>query len=207
MGFYLQPAVGGRALPERFWRGLAEVPNLAGIKIAAFDRYSTLEVVRAVAESGRGQDIALYTGNDDSILTDLLTQYRIRTAAGPVTIGMVGGLLGHWAYWTRRAAEQLEECRRARAAGQLPGDLLTLAAQVTEANEAVFDPGNAFRGCISGILYVLTRSGLLAGVYPLGAGEALSPGQARKIGRIIEGYPHLIDHDFVRQNLEEGLRP
>jgi len=207
MGFYLQPAVGGRVLSEGFWRGLAEIPNLVGIKIAAFDRYFTLEVVRAVAESGRGQDITLYTGNDDAILTDLLTDYRIQTEAGPVSIGMAGGLLGHWAYWTRRAVEQLQQCRDARAAGQVPGRLLTLAAQVTEANEAVFDPDNSYRGCISGILYVLAASGLLAGVYPLGDGEALSPGQARKIDRIIEGYPHLIDHDFVRENLQGWLSP
>ena len=207
MGFYLQPAVGGRILSERFWRGLAEIPNLVGIKIAPFNRYYTLAVVRAVAESGRAGEVALYTGNDDSILTDLLTEYRVETESGSVNLGIVGGLLGHWAYWTRRAVEQLEECRAARKRETVPGRLLTLAAQVTESNEAVFDPENSFRGCISGVLYVLTRSGLVSGVYPIGDGEVLSLGQAGKIDRIIERYPHLIDHDFVQENLERWLAP
>jgi dihydrodipicolinate synthase/N-acetylneuraminate lyase len=207
MGFYLQPAVGGRVLAEGFWRRLAEIPNLAAIKIAPFDRYYTLAVVRAVAESGRAGEIALYTGNDDSILLDLLTEYRVQTGRGPVTLSIAGGLLGHWAYWTRRAVEQLEACREAREGGHVSSELLTLAAQVTESNEAVFDPEHSFQGCISGILYVLSRSGLLSGVHPIGDGEALSPGQAEKIDRVMELYPHLTDLEFVRENLERWLLP
>jgi hypothetical protein len=205
MGFYLQPAAGGRVLAESFWRRLSEIPNLAAIKIAPFNRYYTLSVVRAVAESGRAKEIALYTGNDDSILVDLVTEYRVETAQGPVTLSIVGGLLGHWAYWTRRAVEQLAACRAAREERRVPAELLTLAAQVTESNEAVFDPEHSFRGCISGILYVLARSGLVAGVYPIGDGEELSAGQARKIDRIVERYPHLTDQEFVRENLPRWL--
>ncbi len=207
MGFYLQPAAGGRLLSEGFWRALAEIPNLAGIKIAPFNRFYTLSVVRAVCESGRSSEVALYTGNDDSILVDLLTDYEVATDRGPVRTGMVGGLLGHWAYWTRRAREQLEEVRAARASGAVPPRLLTLAAQVTESNAAVFDPEHDFRGCISGILYTLSRTGLVAGVHPLGEGERLASGQAGRIDRIADRYPHLVDEQFVRENLSRWLAP
>ncbi len=203
MGFYLQPAVGGRILSESFWRQLAEIPNLVAIKMAPFNRYYTLAVIRAVAEAGRAGEVALYTGNDDSILVDLLTRYRIATEKGMVHLEVVGGLLGHWAYWTKRAVEQLEQVRAAK--GSVPSKLLTLAAQVTESNEAVFDPENAFRGCIAGILYVLASSGLVAGVHPLGREERLSPGQAQKIDAVMARYPHLTDHDFVRENLDRWL--
>jgi dihydrodipicolinate synthase/N-acetylneuraminate lyase len=207
MGFYLQPAAGGRVLGESFWRALAELPRLVGIKIAPFNRYFTLAVVRAVAAAGREEEIALYTGNDDSILVDLLTECELAGPQGPVRLAIVGGLLGHWAYWTRRAVEQLEAAHRARRRRRLPARLLTLAAQVTESNEAVFDPENGFRGCISGILYVLARTGLVAGVHPLGEGERLSPGQAAKIERVLALYPQLSDETFVRSNLERWLRP
>jgi hypothetical protein len=207
MGFYLQPAAGGRILSEGFWRRLAEVPNLAGIKIAPFNRYHTLTVVRAVAESGRAGEVALYTGNDDSILIDLLTRYELRFDGRTVRTGIVGGLLGHWAYWTKRAVEHLELARRHRGAAAIPAEALTLAAQITESNEAVFDPQNDFRGCICGILYVLSRSGLLEGVRSLGEGARLSPGQSERIERILTLYPHLTDHDFVRDNLDHWLTP
>jgi hypothetical protein len=207
MGFYLQPAAGGRLLGEGFWSRLVEIPNLVGIKIAPFNRYQTLHVLRAVAASGRVGDIALYTGNDDAILLDLLTEHEIDVEGRPVRLGMVGGLLGHWAYWTHRAVEQLERVRLAKRAGTLPADLLTLAAQVTESNEAVFDPEHAFHGCIAGVLYVLSRVGLVAGVHPIGAGEGLSPGQVEKIERVAARYPQLTDDEFVRDHLEGWLRP
>ncbi|MBA7483242.1 MAG: dihydrodipicolinate synthase family protein [Spirochaeta sp.] len=207
MGFYLQPAVGGRILPESFWRKLAEIPNLVAIKIAPFNRYHTLEVVRAVALSGRSREIALYTGNDDAIITDLLTTYQLQFRDRQVKADIVGGLLGHWSYWTKCAVGQLNEVHRVKARAAIPTGLLTLAAQVTEANEAVFDPANNYRGCISGILYTLSLSGLIEEVRTLGEKEELSPGQAGKIERIIRDYPHLIDHDFVGANLEKWLLP
>ena len=205
MGFYLQPAVGGRVLSESFWRGLAEIPNLVAIKMAPFNRYYTLSVIRAVAAAGRAGEVALYTGNDDSILVDLLTRFEIATEKGRVAVDITGGLLGHWAYWTERAVYQLERVRAAKQSGKIPAELLTLAAQVTESNEAVFDPENAFGGCIAGILYVLSSSGLVAGVHPLGKGEGLSPGQAERIDAVMSRYPHLIDHEFVAENLDRWL--
>ncbi len=207
MGFYLQPAAGGRILPESFWRKLAEIPNLVAIKMAPFNRYHTLEVVRAVALSGRLKDIALYTGNDDTIITDLLTTYDLHFQGRQVKADIVGGLLGHWAYWTKCAVEQLNEVHRVKIQAEIPAGLLTLAAQVTEANEAVFDPANNYRGCISGILYALSLSGLIEEVRTLGEEEELSRGQAGKIERIIRDYPHLIDHDFIGANLEKWLLP
>jgi hypothetical protein len=205
MGFYLQPAVGGRILSEDFWRRFAEIPNLAAIKMAPFNRYYTLAVIRAVASAGRAGEVALYTGNDDSILIDLLTRFEFALEKGTVKLEIAGGLLGHWAYWTKRAAQQLEQVHSAKRSGVVPSELLTLAAQVTESNEAVFDPEHSFQGCISGILYVLKSSGLVTGVHPLGEGEGLSPGQAEKIDTVISRYPHLIDHDFVRENLDRWL--
>jgi hypothetical protein len=205
MGFYLQPAVGGRILSESFWRRLAEIPNLVAIKMAPFNRYYTLAVIRAVAAAGRAGEIALYTGNDDSILVDLLTRFQVATDEGPVTLEVVGGLLGHWAFWTKRAVQQLDEVRTAKRSGAVPAKLLTLAAQITESNGAVFDPENAFRGCIAGILYVLASSGLVAGVNPLGKEEGLSPGQAEKIDAAMARYPHLTDHEFVSENLDHWL--
>ena len=204
MGFYLQPAVGGRILSESFWRGLAEIPNLVAIKMAPFNRYYTLAVIRAVAAAGRAGEVALYTGNDDSILVDLLTRFEIATGKSTVVVDVVGGLLGHWAYWTKRAVEQLDQVRAAKRSATVPGELLTLAAQVTESNEAVFDPENGFRGCIAGILYVLASSGLVAGVHPLGD-EGLSPGQAEKIDAVMSRYPPLTDQRFVTENLDRWL--
>ena len=205
MGFYLQPAVGGRILSESFWSGLAEIPNLVAIKMAPFNRYYTLAVIRAVAAAGRAGGVALYTGNDDSIIVDLLTRYEITTERETVALNVVGGLLGHWAYWTKRAVDQLDQVRAAKSRGTIPARLLTLAAQVTESNAAVFDPENGFRGCIAGILYVLASSGLVAGVHPLGDEEGLSPGQSQRIEAVMASYPHLIDDQFVRENLDRWL--
>jgi len=180
-GFYLQPAVGGRFLSGIFWRRFALIPNCVGIKIAPFDRYQTLDVVRAVAEAGRERDVALYTGNDDHIVADLVTTYEIPTSRGPIRLGMVGGLLGQWAVWTRGAVRTLDWCKAARAAGSIPADLLTLGEQLTEANAAVFDVENDFAGCVPGIHEVLRRGGLMESIRCLDPGEVLSPGQQEKI--------------------------
>ena len=204
-GFYLQPAVGGRELGYRFWRELAEIPSLVAIKIAPFDRYRTLDVVRAVAESGR-RDVALYTGNDDSIVVDLLTPFPVEVGGRRVEQHVVGGLLGHWAVWTRRAVELLEGAKAARAAGAIDARWLARAAAVTETNAAIFDPQHGFAGCIPGIHEVLRRQGLLRGTWTLDPHERLSPGQAEEIDRVTRAYPELTDDGFVAEHLDEWLR-
>ena len=204
-GFYLQPAVGGRVLPYRFWREFAESPNLVAIKIAPFNRYQTLEVVRAVVDAGRAGEVALYTGNDDHILLDLVSEVAVVTGGREVRVRMVGGLLGHWACGTRRAVEQFARCRRARVRSSVPASLITLANQVTEANAAFFDAAHGFRGCIAGIHEVLFRQGLLRSRACLDPAEKLSRGQADEISRVLEAYPHLDDTAFVREHLEEWL--
>jgi dihydrodipicolinate synthase/N-acetylneuraminate lyase len=213
VGFYLQPAVGGRQLSYDFWRRFLEIENVVAIKIAPFNRYQTLDVVRAVAESGR-DDVALYTGNDDNIVADLVTPFRFpmrQTEAGGdsqrKTLRIVGGLLGHWAVWTSKAVELLEECHQAAKKGNIPAELLTRSAQVTDCNAAVFDAANGFAGCIAGVHEVLRRQGLLAGTWCLDPAERLSPGQADQIARVSRAYPHLIDDEFVAANRESWLRP
>jgi dihydrodipicolinate synthase/N-acetylneuraminate lyase len=196
-GFYLQPTAGGRLLSYQFWRRFVEIPNLVAIKIAPFNRYQTLDVVRAVTEAGRA-DMALYTGNDDSILVDLLTEFS--------GARIVGGLLGHWACWTKRAVELLEECKRVRSAKSIPASLLTLAAQITDCNAAFFDAANNFAGCIPGIHEVLRRQGLLKGTWCLDPTETLSPGQADEIVRVYRLYPHLNDDAFVAEHLGAWLK-
>ncbi|MDQ2890980.1 MAG: dihydrodipicolinate synthase family protein [Gemmatimonadota bacterium] len=191
-GFYLQPAVGGRMLSYEFWRAFAEIPNVWAIKIAPFNRYQTFDVVRAVVEAGR-DDIALYTGNDDNIVADLLTPYRINVCGETVLRWIDGGLLGQWAVWTRTAVKLLERIKRARETGFIDSSLLSLGAALTDANAAVFDAANAFHGCIPGIHEVLRRDGLLAGVWCLDPEETLSPKQADNISRVILGYPELTD--------------
>lgn len=203
MGFYLQPAVGGRVLSLEFWRRFVEIENVVAIKVAPFNRYQTLEVVRAVAESGRTGDIALYTGNDDSIVMDLLTPFQFRVADRPAAVRFVGGLLGHWAVWTRRAVEMLDRMRKLD--GPVPPDWLTLAAQITDANAAFFDSANAFAGCIAGIHEVLVRQGLMAGRWTLDPGEDLSPGQMAEIDRVYAAYPSLNDDSFVAAHRDEWL--
>jgi dihydrodipicolinate synthase/N-acetylneuraminate lyase len=199
-GFYLQPAVGGRVLPYAFWREFAEIPSVAAIKIAPFNRYQTLDVLRAVADSGRPDEIALYTGNDDSIVTDLLTPFRFGTR----TLRIAGGLLGHWAVWTLPAVRMLEQIHG--VAGPERASWLTLAAEITDANGAFFDAAHQFRGCIAGIHEVLRRQGLLAGRWCLDPNEDLSPGQADEIERVYRAYPHLNDDAFVREHLDDCLR-
>jgi dihydrodipicolinate synthase/N-acetylneuraminate lyase len=201
-GFYLQPAVGGRELSYGFWRAFAEIPNVVAIKIAPFNRYQTLDVVRAVADSGR-RDVALYTGNDDSIVVDLLTPFP---APGGGATRIVGGLLGHWAVWTRAAVRMLDELQRARDADHVDPAWLTRGAEVTDMNGAVFDVRHAFAGCIAGIHEVLRRQGLMQGTWCLDPCEALSPGQREEIDRVIRRYPHLTDDDFVAEHLDEWMR-
>ena len=204
-GFYLQAAVGGRALGYRFWRGLAEIPELVAIKVAPFDRYRTLDVVRAVADSGR-EDVALYTGNDDNIVVDLLTRVPVTVNGVASTRRMVGGLLGQWAVWTRRAVQLLDEIRLAqRDGGQLTGSWLSRAAAITDANGALFDAANGFAGCIPGIHEVLRRQGLLEGVWCLDPRLGVSPGQAAEIDRVLRRYPELVDDEFVAAGLDRWL--
>jgi dihydrodipicolinate synthase/N-acetylneuraminate lyase len=203
IGFYLQPSVGGRLLPFEFWRSFAEIENVVAIKMAPFNRYQTLDVVRAVALSGRAREIALYTGNDDNIVVDLLTGFRV----GGEPLRIRGGLLGHWAVWTRKAVELLARLRAiADSNSPIPPDLLTLAAQTTDANAALFDPAHSFRGCIAGIHEILRRQGLLAGRWCLDPEEDLSPGQAEDLDRVCSLYPELTDDDFVAASLDEWLR-
>lgn len=201
-GFYLQPAVGGRVLPLEFWREFAQIDNVVGIKAAPFDRYRTLDVLRGVAQSGRAAEIALYTGNDDNIVLDLLTT----TCVEGVELHFAGGLLGHWAVWTRRAVELWQRtCAIREAGGAAPASILTLAQQVTDMNAALFDVANGFRGCIAGIHEVLRGQGLLAGRWCLDADEDLSPDQADGIARVRRAYPELIDDGFVQENLARWL--
>ena len=215
-GFYLQPAVGGRELSYRFWRELAEVPGLWAIKIAPFDRYRTLDVVRAIAAAGR-DDIALYTGNDDSIIVDLMTPFPVEAGGRAGTRRIVGGLLGQWAVWTRRAVEMLDQIRALRAAssageqvqaepsGATADEWLRRAAALTDANAAIFDATNRFAGCIPGIHEVLRRQGLLRGTWCLDPSETLSPGQAEEIDRVIRQYPELTDDSWVADRLDAWL--
>jgi dihydrodipicolinate synthase/N-acetylneuraminate lyase len=204
-GFYLQPSVGGRVLSVDFWRRFAQVENVVAIKMAPFNRYRTLDVVRAIAESGRAQEIVLYTGNDDNILLDLLAEYRFSNSKPPLRI--VGGLLGHWAVWTRRAVELLERVHEVLSRGDsVPAELLTLNLQITDANAALFDPQHDFAGCIPGIHEVLRRQRLLAGRWCLNPDEELSPGQMEQIDRVYSDYPHLNDDSFVAEHVDEWLR-
>jgi dihydrodipicolinate synthase/N-acetylneuraminate lyase len=203
-GFYLQPAVGGRVLSYRFWREFAEIPELVAIKIAPFNRYQTLDVVRAVVEAGR-DDVALYTGNDDSILIDLLTRFEFAVNGVPVRRRIVGGLLGHWAVGTRAAVKLLEEIRSIPEGCALDPAWLTRAAQITDTNAALFDPANGFRGCIAGIHEVLRRQGLLAGTWCLDPDEGLSPEQAAEIDRVCRAYPDQQDDAFITEHLSEWL--
>jgi hypothetical protein len=205
VGFYLQPAVGGLVLSYRFWREFAEIENVVAIKIAPFNRYQTLDVVRAVAESGR--KIALYTGNDDNIVMDLLTPFAFQINGERREIRIVGGLLGHWAVWTQKAAELLRDCQAAAGTKSISQDLLRRSVEVTDSNAAFFDAANHFTGCISGLHEVLRRQGLLEGIWCLDPQENLSRGQKEEIDRVYRAYPHLSDDDFVAQRLDEWLTP
>jgi hypothetical protein len=206
-GFYLQPAVGGRVLDYRFWREFLEIENVVAVKVAPFNRYHTLDVARALADSGRQTSVALYTGNDDNIVADLMTEFRFGASANPMrNIHITGGLLGHWAVWTKRAVELLDAVHKCRQdGGSNAYDLLARSAECTDANAALFDVKHNFAGCIAGLHEVLRRQGLMAGRWCLDPHEDLSPGQMEEIDRIYEQYPHLNDDEFVAQNLERWL--
>ena len=201
-GFYLQPAVGGRVLGYEFWRAFAEIERVWAIKIAPFNRYQTLDVVRAVADAGR-EDIALYTGNDDAIVPDLLTP--IPVGARGTSRRIAGGLLGQWAVWTRGAVRLLDRVRSARENEAVDLALLREGAALTDANGAIFDAANGFAGCIPGIHEILRRQGLLRGTWCLDPHETLSPGQAAEIDRVCRAYPSLTDDEFVREGIERWL--
>ena len=203
-GFYLQPAVGGRVLDYAFWRGFLEIGSVRAIKVAPFNRYATLEVARALAESGRAGEIALYTGNDDAIVADLLAEFDFGPGG---QVAFAGGLLGQWAVWTQKAVTMLEQVKVSRDnGGQDAAPLLTLGHQLTDANAAFFDARNSFAGCIAGLHEVLRRQGLLTGRQCLDPKEDLSPGQGAEIDRVLGAYPHLADDAFVAANLDRWLR-
>lgn len=204
IGFYLQPAVGGRELDVHFWREFAQIKNVIAIKMAPFNRYQTFDVVRGVAESGRADEIALYTGNDDNILVDLLSEYEIRSGDKIIKKRIVGGLLGHWAVWTKKAVELLEDVHL----GKFDNDarkMLTLAHKISDSNAAFFDAANSFAGCIVGLHEVLRRQGLMDETHTLNPDEKLSPGQLEEIDRIYAAYPELNDDAFVAENLASWL--
>jgi dihydrodipicolinate synthase/N-acetylneuraminate lyase len=203
-GFYLQPAVGGRILSYAFWREFAEIPAVWAIKIAPFNRYQTIDVIRAVADAGR-DDIALYTGNDDSIVIDLLTPFPVVTRGESARRWMDGGLLGQWACWTRRAVQLLDQVKALRQASMLEPSVLEESAALTDANGAIFDVAHGFRGCIPGIHDVLRRQGLLNGIWCLDPHEQLSAGQAEEIDRVYRSYPDLNDDTFVSEHLDRWL--
>jgi hypothetical protein len=205
VGFYLQPAVGGVALSAAFWRRFAALDNVIAIKIAPFNRYRTLDVIRGVVEACAERRITLLTGNDDHIVADLLTPFTFRRGDEPVTVWITGGLLGHWCVWTRKAVELIGRIRRSLAESALDPALLGLDAAVTDCNAAFFDAANEFAGCIAGCHEVLRRQGLFQGTWCLDPHERLSPGQAAEIDRVYRAYPELNDDAFVAANLDRWL--
>jgi hypothetical protein len=205
VGFYLQPAVGGLVLPVSFWRRFAQIENVAAVKIAPFNRYRTLDVIRGVVEAGAQDRITLYTGNDDHIVLDLLMPFTIVANGRETTVRIKGGLLGHWSVWVKKAVELLDRVHAADQANNVPADLLALDSQVTDCNAAVFDVANNFHGVIAGCHEILRRQGLLEGIWCLDPNETLGPGQKAEIDRVCASYPHLNDDAFVRANLERWL--
>ena len=205
VGFYLQPAVGGRVLPVSFWRRFAAIENVVAVKIAPFNRYRTLDVVRGVVEAGAADRVTLYTGNDDHIVLDLVTPFTVAANGRATTVRIKGGLLGHWSVWVKTAVELLDRIHAATAEDTISADLLALDSQVTDCNAAVFDVANDFHGVIAGCHEILRRQGLLAGIWCLDPKETLGPGQKEEIDRVCAAYPHLNDDAFVRANLQRWL--
>ncbi len=205
VGFYLQPAVGGLVLPVSFWRRFAAIENVVAVKIAPFNRYRTLDVVRGVVEAGAAERVTLYTGNDDHIVPDLVTPFTVAANGHQTTVRIKGGLLGHWSVWVKRAVELLDRIHASVAAGSVPSDLLALDPQVTDCNAAIFDVANDFHGVIAGCHEILRRQGLLAGIWCLDPNETLGPGQKEEIDRVCAAYPQLNDDAFVHANLQRWL--
>ena len=205
VGFYLQPSVGGRVLPYAFWRRFVDIEGIVAIKMAPFNRYQTLDVVRAVVEAGR-DDIALYTGNDDNIVHDLVTAYHLKNGNTTVERHIVGGLLGHWSVWTQKAVELLNRCHEeVHNRDYISDELLSLGIAVTDTNAVFFDAANAFQGCIAGLHEVLRRQGLLEGLWCLDPNEGLSAGQLEEIDRVYAQYPELNDDAFIEAHRDEWL--
>lgn len=207
IGFYLQTGVGGRSFSYGYWESVCATNNVVAIKCAPFNRYLSVDVVRAAAMSPRADQIALYTGNDDNIILDLLTTYRFTENGAIRRKQFVGGLLGHWSVWTHRVVQLFDKVKQAASLDSVPAELLTLAQEVTDANAAIFDSRNGFRGCIAGIHEVLRRQGLLQGIWCLDPNETLSEGQMDEIVRVYRLYPHLNDDDYVRDHLQKWLAP
>jgi hypothetical protein len=205
VGFYLQPAVGGVILSAKFWRRFAMIDNVIAIKIAPFNRYRTLDVLRGVHAAGALDRVALYTGNDDHILLDLTLPFDLRDNGHTTRTYFKGGLLGHWSVWTKSAIQQFERCKAARHKDTIPADLLALDARVTDCNSAFFDVANNFHGCIAGCHEVLRRQGLMQGIWCLDPHEGLSPGQLEQIDRVYNEHADLSDDDFVAANLQKWL--
>lgn len=205
VGFYLQPAVGGRVFSYSFWRRFAEIPGVVAVKMAPFNRYQTIDVIRAVVDAGR-DDIALYTGNDDTIVADLLTPFTFPHRGRPVTRRIVGGLLGHWGVWTHAAVKLFREAQAAAKQTVVGAGWLERAVAVTDMNAALFDAAHRFHGCIPGILEVLRRQGLVESVHCLNPHEVLSPGQAEELTRVCAAYPELTDDAFVAEHRDRWLR-
>lgn len=205
IGFYLQTAVGGRVFSYDYWHRLCAIEGVVAIKAAPFNRYYTYDVVRAAALSERSDKIALYTGNDDNIVLDLVSKYRFTKDGKVYEKGFVGGLLGHWSVWTKSAVELFERCREVRGTDAVPYDLIKLAGEVTDTNAVFFDTANGFAGCIAGLHYVLCHQGLFRGLWCLNPDETMSPGQKEEIERVYKAYPHLNDDEFVKANLERWL--
>jgi hypothetical protein len=208
VGFYLQTAVGGPVLSSDFWRRFAQIPNVLAIKVAPFNRYRTLDVVRGLVDARAEDRIFLYTGNDDHIILDLALPFTAMRDGEPVTVRFRGGLLGHWSVWTSSAVRQLKHVKEVLAAGNgsLPPELLALDARVTDCNAAFFDVANNFHGCIAGCHEVLRRQGLLEGIWCVDPAEGLSPGQPELISAVAARYPQLTDDAFVRDNLNDWLK-
>lgn len=205
IGFYLQTAVGGRRLTRGFWRRFAQIENVIGIKMAPFNRYATLDVIRGVVEARAEDRVSLYTGNDDHIVLDLVSHYRIQRDGKPVDMKISGGLLGHWSVWTRGAVDILGRCKKAQASGEAKEDILRLDSAVTDCNAAVFDVANDFQGVIAGCHEILRRQGLLEGRWCLDPEEDLGPGQSEELDRIYNEYPEFNDDAFVAENLSRWL--
>ncbi|MDL4771058.1 MULTISPECIES: dihydrodipicolinate synthase family protein [Thermomonosporaceae] len=202
-GFYLQPAVGGRIFSRGFWRRFFEIGTVRAVKVAPFDRYKTQDVVHALVAAGRDGDVALYTGNDDNIVADLVTPFRVRTAGGVRTVRCAGGLLGQFAVWTAAAVELVRRTGEiARSGAPVPAELLGVGADLTDANAAVFDAANGFHGCVPGIHEVLIREGVMAHRRCLDPDEDVSPGQEAEIDRVWRAYPHLRDPRALAELLD-----